>query len=123
MHHARPTLRWMARWLSSIVSGAFLLISMLAVFNEDKPAGAAIPLLALLALTIVGCGAAWRWEKAGGLAVISGALGLTVAAYAASLTYGPGSLSVLPALIYGSPFLVVGVLFWASGQRQPAGAA
>lgn len=105
------SMRWMTRLLSVLVSAMFLLIIYLTVANEDKPQGMAIPVLALLALTIMGCLAAWRWEKVGGIVVIISALCLSIAAYSASLTFGLASLSFLPALIYGAPFLILGILF------------
>lgn len=111
------SMRWMTRLLSIAISGMFLLILFLAVTNEDKPQRAAISVLALLILTIVGCFAAWRWERVGGVVVAVGALCLSVAAYSASLTFGLGSMSFVPALIYGVPFLVVGSLFWACGHQ------
>ncbi len=82
------SLRWMTRLLSIVISGVFLLIMLLAVTNEDKPQGAAILVLVLLGLTIVGCFVAWRWEQIGGGIVVNGALGLIAAAYSASLTFG-----------------------------------
>lgn len=48
------SLRWMTRLLSVVISGLYLLITWLAVTNEDKPQGAAIPVLALLVLTYWG---------------------------------------------------------------------
>ena len=115
------SMRWMARLFSIVISSAFLLIIFLAVTNEDKPQGAAIPLLALLALTIAACFAAWRWEQVGGVVVVIGALCLSVASYSASLTFGLGAQSFLAPLIYGVPFLVVGILFWVGGQRATNG--
>jgi hypothetical protein len=110
------TLHWMARLLSLVVNSVFLLILCLAVTNKDKPQGPAIAVLVLLGLTMVGSFAAWRWEKAGGTAVIAGALGTGFAAYSASLAFGLGSHSYLPALVYGAPYLAVGILFWACGH-------
>jgi len=110
------SLRWMTRLLSIVISSVFLLIIFLAITNEDKPRGPAIAVLALLALTIAGCFAAWKWEKAGGVVVIISALCLGVAVYSASLTFGIASLSSLLLLIYVAPFLVIGVLFWVCGQ-------
>jgi sugar lactone lactonase YvrE len=128
MNDIRPTsgrsgvsVRWMTRLLSIVISSVFLLIIGLAVTNEDKPQGAAIPVLALLVLTIVASLAAWRWEKVGGLVVVLLALCLSVAAHSASLAFGLGSLSFLPALLYGAPFLVVGILFWVCGQITASG--
>ena len=114
-------LRWLARLLSLVVNSVFLLIICLAITNEDRPRGPAITVLVLLGLTMAGSFAAWRWEKAGGAFVIAGALTTGVAAYSASLQIGLGWQSLLPALIYGTPFLVIGILFWACGHRAMAG--
>ena len=128
MNTIRPTsarsglpVRWMTRLLSIVVSCGFLLIMVLAVTNEDKPQGAALPVLTLLGLTMLASLAAWRWEKVGGLAVVVLAVCLGVAAYAASLAVGLGALSLLPALIYGAPFLILDVLFWMCSQLTASG--
>ena len=115
------SLRGMTRLLSLVINSAFLLILFLALANEDKPQGPAITVLVLLGLTMLGSFAAWRWEKAGGAVVIAGALGTGIAAYSASLEFGLGSQSILPVVIYGAPFLVIGILFWACGHRKVAG--
>lgn len=52
------SMHWMTRLLSIVIGGVFLLITFLAVTNEDKPQGPAIFVLALLVLTIVACFAA-----------------------------------------------------------------
>lgn len=109
-------LRWTARALGIITGAVFLLIMGLAITNEDKPAGAAVPVLILLGLTLVASFAAWRWEQIGGLVVILLAGGLTVAAYSASRAFGLRIPSFLPAILYGGPFLVLGILFWVSAQ-------
>jgi hypothetical protein len=126
VNNHRPTrgkkgiaLRWLAWGLSIVTDGVFLLIIGLALTNEDKPGGATVPVLILLGLTLVASVAAWRWERIGGLVVILLAVGLTVAAYSSSQAIGLGSQALLPALLYGGPFLVVGALFWLSG-RDPA---
>jgi hypothetical protein len=116
-------LRLMTRLLSLVINSVFLLILCLAFTNEDKPQGPAITVLVLLGLTMAGSFAAWRWEKAGGAVVIVGALGTGVAAYSASLNFGLGSQSYLPALIYGVPFLAIGILFWLCGHRAMDGSA
>lgn len=115
------SLHWITRLLSLVINILFLLILCLAVTNEDKPQGPAIAVLVLLGLTMVGSFVAWRWEKAGGAVVIVGALGTGIAAYSASLEFGLGSQSFLPALIYGVPFLVMGISFWLCGHRANAG--
>lgn len=119
-HTRKPaTLRWLARGLSIVTGGVFLLIIGLALTNEDRPGAAAVPVLILLGLTLMASVAAWRWERAGGLVVILLTGGLTVAAYSSSRAVGLRSQALLPALLYGGPFLVVGTLFWLSG-RDPA---
>jgi hypothetical protein len=112
-------IRWGARLSSLAVNSVFLLILILAVTNEDQPQGAAVPVLVLLVLTMVSCFAAWRWERAGGIAVLVGAVCLGVAAYSASRTYGVGPHFLL-SLIYAAPFLLAGTLFLlaARGQRR-----
>jgi len=116
-------LRWLARGLSIVTGGVFLLIIGLALTNEDKPGGAAVPVLILLGLTLVASVAAWRWERIGGLVVILLAGGLTVAAYSASRSFGLGSPSFLPAFLYGGPFPVVGALFLVSSRMAITGRA
>jgi hypothetical protein len=111
------SIRWITQLLSIIVSCSYLFIVFLAVANEDKPQGMAISVLVLLALTIAGCFVAWRWERIGGVVIVISALCLSVVVYSASLNFGLGSLSFLPSLIYGIPFLAVGILFWICGQR------
>ena len=95
-------IRWIARLSSLAINSVFLLILFLAVTNEDKPQGAAIPVLVWLVLTMVSCLAAWRWERAGGIAVFVSAGCLGVAAYAASRTYGAGPHFLAP-LLYCRP--------------------
>ena len=100
-------IRWIARLASLAINSVFLLVLFLALTNEDKPQGAAIPVLVLLALTMVSCLAAWRWERAGAIAVLVGAVCLGVATYSASRTYGAG-LAFLAPLLYAVPYLLVG---------------
>jgi hypothetical protein len=121
--HPQISLRLVTRLLGLVTNSVFLLILCLALTNEDKPQGPAITVLALLALTMVSSFIAWRWEKVGGALVIAGALGTGVAAHSASLEFGLGSQSFLPGLIYGIPFLVMGILFWLCGHRATAGSA
>jgi hypothetical protein len=115
-------LRWTARLLSIVTCSVFLLIVLFAITNEDKPTLPAIFVMALLGLVILGCIAAWRWEKVGGMVVVVGAVCLTAAALVASLSFGLGGSSILAALVYGVPFLIVGLMFWVSGSSVGRGA-
>ena len=111
--------REFARLSSLAANSVFLLILFLALTNEDKPQGAAIPVLVLLSLTMVSCCCAWRWERAGGIAMLVSATLLGGAAYWASRTYG-ATPNFLAPLVYAMPYLLVGTLFlWAAnGQRS-----
>jgi len=71
----------------------------------------------LLALAMVSCFAAWRWERAGGIAVLVSAVCLGVAAYSASRTYSLGPHFLAP-LVYAVPFLLVGTLFLLAARGQ-----
>lgn len=110
-------IRWIARLSSLAINIVFLLIMVLALTNEDKPQGAAIPVLVLLALAMASCFAAWRWERAGGIAVLVSAVCLGVAAYLASRTYSLGPHFLAP-LVYAVPFLLVGTLFLLAARGQ-----
>jgi hypothetical protein len=113
-------IRWIARLSSLAINSVFLLILILAVTNEDKPHGAAIPVLVLLALTMLTCLAAWRWERAGGVAVLVGAICLGVAAYSSSRTVGVGADLLIP-LVYAAPFALVGTLFLLAARQEDKG--
>jgi hypothetical protein len=114
---------WTARLGSLVINSVFLLILFLAVFNEDKPQSPAVIVLVLLALTIMASFAAWRWRRAGGALVVAGGLCLGFAAYSASLAFGLGSSGFLGMVIYGAPFVLMGILFWISGGRLADGSA
>ena len=111
-------MRWIARLSSLAINSVFLLILFLALTNEDRPKGAAIPVLVFLVLTMVSCLVAWRWERVGGIAMLVCALCLGAAAYWASRIYGPGPHFLAP-LLYAVPYLLAGTLylFAARGQR------
>lgn len=104
-------IRQLARWASLVTGGVFLLILFLAVTNEDRPQALALPVLTLLALTLLACLAAWRWERIGGGLVVVGAVGLGIAAYRSASVLGLGTFAGWAALLYGWPFSGVGLLF------------
>jgi hypothetical protein len=111
---------WAARLSSLVIDSVFLLILCLAVTNEDKPQGPAVIVLVLLALTMAASFAAWHWRRVGGALVVAGGLCLGVATCSASLAFGLGSSGLLGTFIFGTPFVLVGILFWISGGR-PSG--
>jgi hypothetical protein len=115
------TARLAARIASLIVGAAFLLILALSVTNEDPPTSAGVTILALLALELAACAAAWRWEHAGGIAVVAGATALAAAAWASAPGSAEGGLGLAAVAIYGLPFLLVGLLFLLAGRADLGG--
>ena len=109
------SMRWMARVLSTLTDFVYLIITVLALNNEDRPQGATIPVLVLLTLTRLATLVAWGWERLGGLTVIVLALALAVAA---SVNRWLHSASLLPSLVLSAPFLIVGVMFWLAGRQE-----
>jgi hypothetical protein len=112
---------WTARLSSLVINSVFLLVLCLAVTNEDKPKGPAVIVLLLLALTMAASFAAWHWRRVGGALVVAGGLCLGVATCSASLAFGLGSSGLLGTFIFGTPFVLVGILFWISGGRATDG--
>jgi hypothetical protein len=108
--------RLAARLTSLSTSAAFLFIIFLEVTNADELQPAALPVIVLLALTILAGWTAWRWERAGGGLMIAGALALSLATYTAATAFGFGAEAVLAPLIYGLPLLMTGVGFLLCGQ-------
>ena len=106
---------WLARLSGITVSNVFLFITFLALTNEDPPQGPGIAVLGLLVFTLACCLLAWRWERLGGSLVILSAVALGSAAYMAGVAFGVGAFSLLVALIYCLPFLIVGGLFVGAG--------
>ncbi len=125
MHTSKSVMeavRWVARIASLMVSSLFLLVIFSEIFSKDPTPGPAVPILVLLALTVLGCFLAWRWERLGGGIVIVGSIGLGFAVYSATLAFGLASYYTLFLFIYCLPFLIVGTLFLACSQaRHKAG--
>ena len=69
-------------------------------------------------MELVVCAAAWRWERAGGIAIVAGASVLAAAAWVAAPTSAGNELALSGAAIYGLPFLLVGLLFVRGGRRR-----
>jgi hypothetical protein len=106
-----------ARIASLIVGAAFLLILGLAVTNEDPPTSAGVIVLALLALELAACATAWRWQRAGGVAILAGAALLAAAAWSAAPASPGHALALGGMALYGLPFLLVGFLFVMAGRE------
>jgi hypothetical protein len=111
--------RWAARLASLAAVGAFVLLAVLALRNEDRPQVQATVVLVLLGLEVLACAASWRWELPGGGLVMAGAFALGAAAGASASAFGLGTFAIAAAAIYALPFLLVGGLFvWSGWARR-----
>lgn len=124
MNHLQPVstqqinrVRWLARIASLGVCAWFTLLLFLVATNEDKPALEAIPALLLVAFTIIACFSAWRWERAGGIVIITGAIAIGVALILPSSLTALGLFMPFVISLYVVPFGAVGALFVSSGWR------
>ncbi len=113
--------RWITRGLGLLVIGFFGLMVALALTNEDPVAPQGRPVIGALLACLAGVVLSWRWGRAGGTLTILGALGLAAAVLASSQVTGLGWESVLVAVAYPIPFLIVGGLALTEGR--PAGPA
>jgi peptidoglycan/LPS O-acetylase OafA/YrhL len=113
--------RWTARVASILVCAWFAFVLVLVATNEDQPRAEVIPSLILVAINIGACFAAWRWERAGGIAIIIGAIAIGIALWVPIVN--AGLTLVMPILIaaYFVPFGLVGALFvwsdWFARKR------
>lgn len=97
-------------YLRAVAQGGFF------ARNVPDPAAAAPVMVALLLLGLGGLVLAWRWECAGGLVAILGAV-----AMAAYLNLVLHSGQLLATFVYTSPFLVAGgmcLLDWWRHRRR-----
>ncbi len=65
---------------------------------------------------------AWRWARVGGIAVTLGGIVLSCVAYSTAPTMLE-ERTLLPALAFGLPFLVLGILFLVTCQAAERGDA
>jgi hypothetical protein len=102
--------RWTARVIGLVAVGLFALFvytsgqELFAALSWSSPQG--IPLLAFLIVGLAGVLIAWRWEMAGGLMAVVGAVGIT-----ALVCLGSGFDMLLCALFFTLPLLLAGVLY------------
>lgn len=116
---ARPLFfRNLARTACLIVNAAFAVILLSIMVNDDKPQEAAIPVIRLLVLTMIGSCLAWRWEKTGAIMTAIGATGLGIAAYISAQSVGLAGFSFFAAALYGLPFLALSALFFTSYKAR-----
>lgn len=113
----RPRLT--TRALSLAVAAFHGLVLGLALTNEHSLPPSGWPLAVGLALNLLATGIAWLAPWLGGRLLMACAGLLGMAALAGGLAAGLGPYSLVPALGYAVPSLVVGALFCADG-RAPA---
>jgi len=103
-------MRWAARVLALLVAGLFVWFlvefgaRVLLALPWLDPQG--VPLLAALLVALAGVLVAWRWELAGGLLALAGALAIV-----ALVAVGAGLDTVYTALLFTAPLLVAGALY------------
>lgn len=111
--------RWTARVASILVCAWFTFILALVATNEDRPRPEVIPALIVVALTIGACVAAWRWERAGGIATIVGAIAIGIALWVPPSMAGLNYVMPIAILTYVVPFGALGALFvWADWMAR-----
>lgn len=115
--------------LSSLILSLLIIWSVMDVVRSGNMHPVNLPFqIALIAVAVASL-ASWRWERAGGLAlIICGlALGLAVAltiAIASSLGGNPMPLQALAGLAWAVPFVIFGLLFRSVAHASlPPGSA
>jgi hypothetical protein len=119
-HKAARWMRWMARLISALTAGFWLLI-LLDILVCDAIAGfvclnwetailAGMVITSMLSVLV-----AWWRAKLGGIVMILWGLAFTMIAYLTSRPYEVTSM-----LVTGVPFLIAGFLFLASGWSSRA---
>lgn len=103
------------------VAGSATVILLLALVQEDPPAGAAWPLLACLGLSLPILAGAGRWPRVGGLLSLLLAVLTAGAAYYASSVAGLRWDALGLAAWYAGPLAVAGglILAAAAAKRRP----
>ena len=109
-------MRWTARLLALIVGGLFAYFAIefgAKIFSNlslASPQG--LPLLLGLLVALLGAFIAWRWELAGGVMTIAGAVMVM-----ALVCAGSGFDMLYCAFLFTLPLLVAGVLYLACSWR------
>lgn len=108
--------RWMTRGMGLIVNIFFICALITALTQDDGTLPQGWPVIICLSLCILSIFSAWRWERAGGVMAMSGAVALCLAVLYSTFANGLGWQGFVLALIYPLPYLVVGSLFLSDGQ-------
>jgi hypothetical protein len=106
--------RWVARAMGTPIAAFWLFVGIVSGVVDEAPWNWESAVLgALILASAVSVAAAWRWERAGGIAVV--ACGLAHSAFA---LIAAGHSKGFAVLISGVPFLLVGGLFLWSWWRS-----
>ncbi len=105
----KQAMKWLGRVLGFLVCGFFLMFAI----GEGVPEIAmgmtgALPILIMLLIALVGYIIAWFSERPGGAVLIVSAVAMAVYHF-----YIGGLENTKGALIYGLPFLIVGLIFFS----------
>jgi hypothetical protein len=109
--------------LASLLLSLFFLWNVAAVTLTGQLHIVNLPFTLALALVAIACIAAWRWERAGGLAVIISGI---VVGLSASVTIAAAGAYIgvdltpqaIAGLIWALPFVIFGLLFRALAARE-----
>lgn len=124
VQRVRTVLRW-----SSLALNAFCLWSISAYVASGNLYPTMTPFVVVFVLVTLACLAAWRWENAGGLAVIVLGVALGLASSygigAAAAEYGRSMpAQTIAGLVWAVPYIIFGLIFRALAQharnQQPA---
>ena len=109
-------IRGVARVLGLAATGlfvAFLVVSGAIVFPLSWADPQGFPLLIALLVAVAGVLIAWRWELAGGVMAVGGAVAIM-----ALVCAGSGTDMFLCALLFSLPLLIAGALYLGCCWRQ-----
>ena len=110
------TMRWSGRVVALLTMGLFLLFffqSGAKVFPSltwRRPQE--WPMVVALVVALVGVVVAWRWELAGGVVALVGAVAIVIL-----VILGSGLDMVLPAIVFVSPLVLAGLLYLGCSAR------
>jgi len=108
-------LRRSARILGVVLIGWWLFVIVASAFSEREPlTGESYALIAFVITAVPLIVASWQWEKVGGALLILLGLAFSVFGY-----FSAGHNQWIAILVSGVPFLLVGLLFLATGVMSP----
>ena len=105
----KQAMKWLGRVLGFLVCGFFLMFAIGEGVPElAKGMTGVLPILTMLIIALIGYVVAWFYERPGGAVLIASAVAMAVYHF-----YIGGLENAKGALIYGLPFLIVGIIFFS----------